>query len=131
VRKLIEDSIIADGVSILVKEVNLFSPDFEERLHAHKSPEARASEMEHAVRHEIHTRIDEDPAFYQSLREQLERILTEYRARRIDAAQQLRREQLVTILRLDANQRHPQGPKARRHVAKHRHIGIALGQKDQ
>lgn len=102
VRKLIEDSIIADGVSILVKEVSLFSPDFEERLHAHKSPEARASEMEHAVRHEIHTRIDEDPAFYQSLREQLERILTEYRARRIDAAQQL---ELISTLREKARSR--------------------------
>ena len=96
VRQLIEAAIVADGVSILVKEVNLFSPDFEERLNAHKSPEARASEMEHAIRHEIHTRIEEDPAFYTSLREQLERIVADYRARRIDAAQQL---ELQGILR--------------------------------
>ena len=96
VRQLIEAAIVADGASILVKEVNLFSPDFEERLNAHKSPEARASEMEHAIRHEIHTRIEEDPAFYTSLREQLERIVADYRARRIDAAQQL---ELQGILR--------------------------------
>ncbi|MCB9627690.1 MAG: type I restriction endonuclease subunit R [Sandaracinaceae bacterium] len=89
VKKLIDEAIIADGIEILVKEVNLFSPDFEARLAALKSPEARASEMEHAIRHEIHTHVDEDPAFYRSLRERLEQILADYRARRIDAAKQL------------------------------------------
>lgn len=89
VRKLIDEAIVADGIEILVKQVNLFSPEFEQRLAAIKSPEARASEMEHAVRNEIHTHIDEDPAFYRSLRERLEQILADYRARRIDAAKQL------------------------------------------
>jgi type I restriction enzyme, R subunit len=28
------------------------------------SPEAKASEMEHAIRHEIHVRLNENPAFY-------------------------------------------------------------------
>ena len=37
--------------------------------------EARASEMEHAIRHEIHVRLDENPAFYESLREKLQKII--------------------------------------------------------
>jgi type I restriction enzyme R subunit len=64
VRKLIEDAVVADGIEILVKQVSLFSPEFEEKLKALKSPEARASEMEHAIKDEIHVRLDEDPVFY-------------------------------------------------------------------
>ncbi len=89
VRALIDQAIIADGIEILVARVNLFSPDFDKRLAALKNPEARASEMEHAIRHEIHVRVDEDPAFYRTLRERLEQILMDYKARRIDAAKQL------------------------------------------
>jgi type I restriction enzyme R subunit len=102
VRKLIDEAIVADGIEILVKQVNLFSPDFEARLAALKSPEARASEMEHAIRNEIHTRVDEDPAFYRSLRERLEQILADYRARRIDAAKQL---ELFALLEEQLKQR--------------------------
>jgi type I restriction enzyme R subunit len=89
VRKLIDEAIVADGVQILIKQVSLFSPDFEKKLGALKSDEARASEIEHAIRHEIHVKLDEDPAFYQSLREQLEQIIEDGKRRRIDAVQQL------------------------------------------
>ena len=43
VRKLIEDAIIAEGIQILVKQVSLFSADFEEKLKALRSDEASAS----------------------------------------------------------------------------------------
>ncbi len=52
--------------------MSLFGKEFEEKLAARKTPEARASEMEHALRHEIHVRLEENPAFYTSLRERLE-----------------------------------------------------------
>jgi type I restriction enzyme, R subunit len=81
--------VVADGVEILVREVPLFSPEFEQKIGALKSDEARASEMEHAIRHEIHVRLEENPGFYQSLRERLEKILEERRRERIGAAQQL------------------------------------------
>jgi type I restriction enzyme R subunit len=90
VRALIEEAVIAEGIQILVKQVPLLSPDFEKRLAALKSDEARASEMEHAIRDEIHVKLEEDPAFYSSLRERLEQIVADYKAKRIDAAQQLR-----------------------------------------
>ncbi len=89
VRKLIEDAVIADGVQILVKEVSILSPDFEKKLEALTSDEAKASEMEHAIRHEITVKLEENPAFYTSLRERLEAIIEEYRHRRLEMAEQL------------------------------------------
>ncbi len=56
-----------------------------------KTDGAKASEMEHAIRHEINVRVDENPDYYQSLRERLEQIIKERREERIDAAQQLAR----------------------------------------
>ena len=89
VRKLIADAVVADGIQILVKEVRLFSPEFEEKVEALATDDAKASEMEHAIRHEINVRVEENPAFYQSLRERLEAIIEERRQERLDAAQQL------------------------------------------
>jgi len=89
VRKLIEDSVAASGVQILVKSVNIFSGEFQSKLDALKSDDAKASEMEHAVRHEIHVKLEEDPAYYQSLRERLEEIIEDRKQERIDAAKQL------------------------------------------
>jgi type I restriction enzyme R subunit len=89
VKKLIEDAVVAEGIQILVKQVALFTADFDEKLAALKTPEARASEVEHALRAEVHARLEEDPAFYSSLRERLEKIIEDRKAQRIDAAQQL------------------------------------------
>jgi len=102
VRRLIEEAIIADGVRVLVKEVNLFSPEFDDKMDALKGPDAKASEMEHAIRHEIHVRLEEDPAFFQSLRERLEEIIEQRKAQRIDAAKQL---ELLDGLRREAQGR--------------------------
>lgn len=90
VRELIEEAVIAEGIQILVKQISLFTPEFEDKLKALKSDEARASEMEHAIKHEIHVKLDENPAFFRSLRERLEQIIADRKAKRIDAAEQLK-----------------------------------------
>jgi type I restriction enzyme R subunit len=90
VRKLIEEAVVAEGIQILVKQVSLFTPEFEDRLKTLKTEDARASEMEHAIRHEIHIKLEENPAFFVSLRERLEQIIEDRKAKRIDAAQQLK-----------------------------------------
>lgn len=89
VRQLIEQAITAEGIQILVQRVGLFTKDFDEKLKALKTEDAKASEMEHAIRDEIHVKLDEDPAFFTSLRERLERIIEDGKAKRIDAAKQL------------------------------------------
>ncbi len=56
--------------------------------------------MEHAIKNEIHVKLEEDPAFYSSLRERLEKLIEDRNAKRIDAAQQLKLfEALRTELR--------------------------------
>ncbi len=89
VRKLIEDAIVADGVQILIQQVGIFGGELEKKLEALQSDEAKASEIEHAVRHEIHVKLEEDPAYYLSLRERLAQIIEDRKARRIDEAEQL------------------------------------------
>ncbi|WP_437587336.1 type I restriction endonuclease subunit R [Sorangium sp. So ce1000] len=89
VRKLIEEAVAADGIEILVKPISLFAPELEDKLKKLKTPEARASEMEHAIRDEIHVRLDDDPMFFTSLRERLEQLIEDRKAKRVDAAREL------------------------------------------
>ncbi len=98
VRKLIADAVVADGIEILVKEVQLFSQEFDEKVEALATDDAKASEMEHAIRHEINVRVEENPVFYQSLRARLEEIIEQRRQERLDAAEQLK---LLNDLRED------------------------------
>ncbi|HEV7518572.1 MAG TPA: type I restriction enzyme endonuclease domain-containing protein [Thermoanaerobaculia bacterium] len=91
VRRLIEDAIAAEGIEILVQPIPLLSPDLDRKLAALETDEAKASEMEHALAAEIHVHLEEDPAFYLSLRDRLQRILEDKKARRIDAAEELQR----------------------------------------
>lgn len=96
VKQLIEEAVIAEGIQILVKQVSLFTPEFEEKLRALRSDDARASEMEHALKNEIHVKLDENPAFFTSLRERLEQIIADRKAKRIDAAEQLKLFEALT-----------------------------------
>ncbi len=107
VRKLIADAVVAEGIQILVKEVQLFSPEFDEKVDALGTDDAKASEMDHAIRHEINVRVEENPVFYQSLRERLEEIIEQRRQERVDAARQL---SLLGSLRAEL-----QGEQARAH----------------
>ena len=80
------------------KTVQLFSQEFDEKVEALATDDAKASEMEHAIRHEINVRVEENPVFYQSLRERLEEIIEQRRQERLDAAEQLK---LLNDLRED------------------------------
>ena len=46
--------------------------------HAQGDPEAKASEMEHAIRKHCTVHFDEDPAFYKRLSEKLEKLIQEH-----------------------------------------------------
>ena len=49
------------------------------RKHAGGDPEAKASEMEHAIRKHCTVHFDEDPAFYKRLSEKLEKLIQEHK----------------------------------------------------
>jgi type I restriction enzyme R subunit len=45
--------------------------------------------MEHAIKQEIHIKLEENPVFYTSLRQRLEQLIEDRKAQRYDAAQML------------------------------------------
>jgi len=90
VRKLIEEYIEVAGISQVLEPTSIHSEEFDEELDRLISPEAKASEIEHAIKHEINIKLGENPVFYESLQERLERIIEDYRQRRIDEAERLK-----------------------------------------
>ncbi|MEZ5814852.1 MAG: type I restriction endonuclease subunit R [Alphaproteobacteria bacterium] len=93
VKEIIEQYVSAHGIKQLVEPISIFSDKFEEHMGSLKSPEAKASEMEHAIRHEITVRLEENPVFYQSLKDRLEKLIEARRRQRIDAAEALKKLQ--------------------------------------
>ncbi len=77
VRKLIEEHIYSTGVDPKIAPVDLLASDFKEKLQAHKSKKAQASEIEHAIKQHIKVNIDEDPEYYKTLSVRLKDIITQ------------------------------------------------------
>lgn len=80
VRDLINEHLISLGINPKVPPVELLSEDFIAQLnqHAGGNTEAKASEMEHAIRKHCTVHHDEDPAFYNSLSEKVEHLIDQY-----------------------------------------------------
>jgi type I restriction enzyme R subunit len=79
VRELIDQHLEALGIDQVLPPVSLSSADFQQKVAAISGPRARASEMEHAIRHHIDVRFGEDPTRYRRLSERLEQILAEHK----------------------------------------------------
>lgn len=91
VRQLIDEHIKTEGIERLLEPVSIFSKKFDEVVESLTTSEAKASEMEHAIRHEIHVHLQEDPVFYESLKERLQKIIDDKKQERITAAEELKR----------------------------------------
>src|SRR5437016_2401629 len=55
------------------------SPEFIQELEKNKTPKAKASEMEHAIRKHCKVHLEEDPVLYQKLSEKLEALIQQYK----------------------------------------------------
>ncbi len=77
VRRLIDDHIEALGISMKIPPVSITDADFDAKLADLPSARAKASEMEHAIRHHLREHLDSDPEHYRRLSERLEEILAE------------------------------------------------------
>jgi type I restriction enzyme R subunit len=77
VKDLINAHLISLGINPKVPPVELLADDFIENLnkHADGNLEAKASEMEHAIRKHCTVHHDEDPAFYKSLSQKVEQLI--------------------------------------------------------
>jgi type I restriction enzyme R subunit len=81
VKALINEHLIDLGINPKIPPIELLSPDFMANVQKHASgdPEAKASEMEHAIRKHCTIHFDEDPAFYKKLSEKLEHLIQEHK----------------------------------------------------
>lgn len=77
VKALINEHLIDLGINPKIPPIELLSDDFltQVRKHASGDSEAKASEMEHAIRKHCTVHFDEDPAFYKRLSEKLEQLI--------------------------------------------------------
>jgi type I restriction enzyme R subunit len=80
VKALINEHLISLGINPKVPPVELLSEDFLEKLasHAGQNSEAKASEMEHAIRKHCTVHHDEDPACYNSLSEKVNALIEKH-----------------------------------------------------
>ena len=80
VKALINEHLISLGINPKVEPVELLAADFLEKLAAHSGQnlEAKASEMEHAIRKHCTVHHDEDPAFFKSLSEKVNALIEQH-----------------------------------------------------
>ncbi|HXF39388.1 MAG TPA: HsdR family type I site-specific deoxyribonuclease [Blastocatellia bacterium] len=81
VKALINEHLIDLGINPKIPPIELLSDDFmaHVRKHSQGDPEAKASEMEHAIRKHCTIHFDEDPGFYKRLSEKLEKLIEAYK----------------------------------------------------
>lgn len=84
VRQLIADHLYASSVEVLHDPIDILSNKFEQKIEKSESEEAKASEMEHALRHEIKIKMEENPVYYSSLKEKLEELISSRRANQME-----------------------------------------------
>ena len=80
VKALINEHLISLGINPKVPPVELLADDFLDKLAAHSgnNGEAKASEMEHAIRKHCTVHHDEDPAFYKRLSEKVDALIEKH-----------------------------------------------------
>lgn len=81
VRKLIDDHIVSLGIDPMVPPLAITDAQFDHHVEKHRSPKAKASEMEHALRHHLRKHFDEDPEHFEALSKRLDRLLTEMKGK--------------------------------------------------
>lgn len=102
IRKLLNDHISAEGVSVLTPEVNIFDePAFEAAVAHLTSPAARADAIAYRLKKTATEKMDEDPAFYRKFSQLVEETIEAYKQGRITELEYLdqveaQREQLTS-----------------------------------
>lgn len=84
VKQLIEEHLTAVGIDVVHEPIDILSNRFEKQINETKTPEGKAAEMEHAIRHEIRVKLEENPVYYTSLKERLEELLQRRKDRQMD-----------------------------------------------
>lgn len=78
VQHLIDEHVISLGIDPKIPPIAITDAKFADHVSRNVSDRAKASEMEHAARSHIKTKLEEDPVFYQGLSDRLEEILQKF-----------------------------------------------------
>ena len=80
-KALINEHLVSLGINPKIPPVELLSAEFIAARAAARAgnAEAKASEMEHAIRKHCKVHFDEDPVLYESLSEKLEALIQQYK----------------------------------------------------
>ncbi len=78
-KRLIDEYVSAQGIDPRIAPVAITDIGFLDQVKKKKSARARASEMKHALSHQIRLRYDEDPAHFKKLSERLEAIIKQFK----------------------------------------------------
>ncbi len=99
VRDLINEYLISLGINSKVPPAELLSSDFIEKLdeHAEGNEEAKASEMEHAIRKHCTVHENEDPAFYKSLSEKVDSLIEKYKGQWAELSAELNKLRDIAV----------------------------------
>jgi type I restriction enzyme, R subunit len=91
IKELVNEHLISLGINPQVAPVELLDDAFIENLnrHAGGNDEAKASEMEHAIRKHCTVHNDEDPAFYTRLSEKVETLIIQHNKDWVRLAEEL------------------------------------------
>lgn len=89
VKQLIEEHLAAVGIDVVHEPIDILSNKFEKRIEEEKTSEGKAAEMEHAIRHEIRVKLEENPVYYTSLKDRLEELLQRRKDRQMDIEEML------------------------------------------
>jgi len=84
IRKLINEHVKADEIKVLLEPVAILSDQFLSEIKKLSSDRAKASRMEGALSRTITGKKPENPTFFESLQQRLERIIKDHKESRID-----------------------------------------------
>lgn len=101
IRKLLNDHIKAEGVSVITPEVNVFdAPAFEAAVADVTSKAARADAIAYKIRKTATEKMEEDPAFYRRFSQLIEDVIEQYKQGRLSELEYLNQvEAAVETLR--------------------------------
>ncbi|MFC3860181.1 type I restriction endonuclease subunit R [Deinococcus antarcticus] len=75
VKALIAQYVDAKGIQVKVPKIEVLDPNFKTEVGGFTSKRTQAAAMEHAARHFINSRLEDDPVYYKKLSERLEEII--------------------------------------------------------
>ncbi len=98
-RKMVQEHVGADSVTVLAEPVSLFDVTAAEQADAQvEGDAARADTMASRIRRAVTERLEEDPMFYKRLSELVDEAIADHRAQRLSDLEYLRRTEELTKL---------------------------------